>query len=174
MAGISHLVNLLATLGNMRRNSPIAGVDKHLFKQIIMSIITGSIRANDKRLLAGETQDDTCGLCNGARQTAEHLFWDCPHSDATRAFFLKIGRRIRGALEMNNPGAAAEFRAVTECAAWKCCGIASDALGAVRDYGRRPSPEFATATPRSEQLIRHDSIGATAFLCPDSGKTLGR
>ena len=133
MVGMSHVINIPATLVNLRCASPIKGIDKHFFKQFIMSIITGSIRAGDKRHQAEEIESDICEFCNSARQTAEHLFWECPHFADIRAPFLTKGRRIREALGLQDPGAYPEFNAITGCAAWKFCGIAAETLGAINE-----------------------------------------
>ena len=170
MLGIAHVINIPATLVNIRRASPIKGIDKHFFKQIIMSIITGSIRAGDKRHQAHEIESDMCGFCNSGRQTAEHLFWECPWFADIRSLFLTRGRKIREALFMVNPGAYAEFNTITGCAAWRCCGIAAETLGAINEYNNRPSVEFIQRTPDRDQLVYHDSQGASHHTCPSTGK----
>ena len=47
MGGVSHVINLPATLANLRsrKKAPVPGIDRHFSHQIIMSILTGSIRA---------------------------------------------------------------------------------------------------------------------------------
>ena len=64
----------------------------------------------------------------------------------------------------------AEVCRAKETEAWRCCGIASEALGAIKEHDSRTSTEFIRRTPSRDQLIRLDSAGATHYTCPSTGK----
>ena len=157
MQGISHIIKRPATLANFRgRKSPAPGIDRNLFMQIIMSIMTGSIRALDKRHRAGEVPSDQCDLCHGARQTSAHLFWDCPHFFETRRPFLASLRVIRDLVCTVQPEARFMYDYLVSTAAWRCCGIAGGIGSAISDYccGDRVVSSFHEGV-LADQLIFH-------------------
>ena len=174
MGGISQVINMLATMVNLRskRKVPIPGIDMHFFRQIIMSILTGSIRAADKLFRAGEVDTDVCGLCGAARQTSHHIFWECPHFFEKRKPFLRNHNAIRDRLSAAVIGRSArsEFDLITGTAAWRRCGIAGETSEVFQARADRPTKAFIYRVAPAEHFILADSPCVTYFTCSQSGK----
>ena len=109
------------------------GVDPQLFRNIIGSVVTGSIRAADKQYAAGELQSDWCQLCGAARQTASHLFHQCPHYDGACKPFIEKLERIRNDVASTGAHLLAHFDILIASPAWRCCGICNESGSAIAD-----------------------------------------
>ena len=89
MGGVSHLVNVPATLRALRsKRLKILDVEAGLRRQILMSILNGSVHAADKFHRVGAADSNLCQWCHDGRQTFSHLWWGCFHFNAIRSPFL--------------------------------------------------------------------------------------
>ena len=81
MVGISDHVDFGMTTANLKvKKSPIAKLPVGLFRQLAVSLVTGSFRTGD-RLKAGNMSDtDVCPV-DGQRHTIWHLVWQCGAHD---------------------------------------------------------------------------------------------
>ena len=170
MVGISHHVNIEATTQWLSaKRSRIPGLTPRLFRQVILSIITGSLRTLDKRLRAQEVETDVCPHCQ-VRETTHHLVWECGRFQHTRQRYQK---RIEGIQrKLGHPSSQSNKRLsqIMSTASWRCCGIANELDEIVQTFIRHREIDDGLKQPVSrEQLISFSTPGVRLHTDDDGG-----
>ena len=95
MVGLTELVDIQATTNNLRsKKCPIAGISLKLYRQVLMTVISGSGRAGDRLHAAGLADTDQCDK-DKCRDTFEHMIWTCSKYEDTRKPYLDAIYKMR-------------------------------------------------------------------------------
>ena len=93
--GLPELIDRRATLSLFRfRKSPLNGVSLTFFRRILVSIISGSVRARDRLHAAGLIPPDACER-DGCRHTTRHLWWECTRFKGLRKEYTDYIERVQ-------------------------------------------------------------------------------
>jgi hypothetical protein len=117
MRGIPPTINRRATLATMRRKkSSVPGLSIQLHRRLLVTIVSGSLRARDRLKAAKLVDDDVC-QDDGDRHTTHHILWKCVRfADTRRKYIEKLGKITAVA----NSGSKATAKYINEIMANNC------------------------------------------------------
>lgn len=94
MVGFTGIVDTVATLRYYGvKRSPIDGLTKDLFRQMLVTYLSGAMSFGDRRQAAGMAQTDVCETC-GVRATTFHCLHECPKHAGTRAKYERWWKHL--------------------------------------------------------------------------------
>ena len=95
--GLPELIDRRATLSLFRaKKSPLKGISLPFYRRILVSVISGSVRAGDRLHAAGLVASDSCECC-GCRHTTKHLWWECSRFKYVRREYTDYINRVQAA-----------------------------------------------------------------------------
>ena len=97
--GLPILVDRRATLSLFKaKKSPIKGISLFFFRRILVSAISGSVRAGDRLRAAELIPSDACER-DGCRHTTRHMWWDCTKHRGVRKEHTAYVQRVQAAAD---------------------------------------------------------------------------
>ncbi len=93
------------------------------WRQRASAIIAGSVRAFDRLQAAQLCDGGHCHLCQAHKGDTEHVIWDCPIFEQTRAPFLEAIRAVVAHIEQKDPVRAQWLRDILEKPCVRNCGV---------------------------------------------------
>ena len=104
------------------------------------------------------------------RQTSYHLYWDCPHFQATRKPYFEKFTDIRNKLMVADAWLLREFDLLVGTHAWRCCGVANETCAAIAGYTAKCQPAYVLSTTNATQLITGEGEGLNWLVCPTNDR----
>ena len=162
--GITNAIDTFATTA-LLNNKSTATVQKHekalkkaglaidtnrfakdpITNQRLQSVIVGSLRGPDRLLEAGLIECSKCKYCEEEKATLEHLVWECPHWNDTRAPFFQA---LQNYVDDNMDGDEGRQQRLLHIARLPCyrnCGVVLES-----DYFRNGGAKKPAAQQDSE------------------------
>ena len=153
MVGLTPIADRRATLSLCRaKKSPIKDLPLGMFRRILVSIISGSVRARDRLKAARLVQSDQCET-DGQRHTTLHLWWECAKYHRIREEYQRYTERVMAVARRHGPSVTKHLEELLENNCFRHTGIApGDAEAAAWAASRTTASNCDVQHPESEKI----------------------